>query len=1043
MDRAEFLLKVGALRNEGKSIRAIAAELGVHRNRVHRALGQGPASKPKERFADGVFVGRQKEMVQVQAALDDVLAGKGRLVMLVGEPGIGKSRTAQEVAQRALESGFQLFWGHCPEERGAPPYWPWVQVIRAYTQQATLDDLRAQLTAGASVIADVVPEINLVLPDLAPAPHLDDPERARFQLFDSVTTFLKNVSNSRPLAIALDNLHWADQPSLLLLEFLAQEMGESRILIIGTYRDTEVSPAQPLFHTLGELTRQRLFLRIPLRGWSQDEVGRFIRLAGDLVSPRELTELIHSQTGGNPLFVGEVVRLLEQEQLLSSDRVADLRSWSFRLPDGIREAIGRRMHNLSQDCNLVLAVASVVGKEFSIQLLERLAGLSEERLLEALEEALDAGVIQELLSPPGRYQFAHVLIQQAVASQMSITRQARLHLRIAQTLEEMHGSGSDAYADELSHHFIKGNELHKACEYAVKAGDSACDIYAWERAIGYYETALMLMERLNLDASQQAEMLEKLAEATSFSRGKGAVIYLEKALSLYQTLGIARKVADIHLRLASQYALLDVGFQNWKTAYSHGLKATVLLEAEGGSLELARAYTQTGYYAAVTIDEPLSKGTALMERGLCLSAQSSDAKAATEAAIYLGIVIAKTEDSIRGFELLSKAIEDSLRIGEVVLLSQALCYQTISYLQMMDAGSGLRSVEEALQATERSAVLRWQMSAGLLLPWAAILAGDAPRALAGLSAIQQLSQRRGVEPDQWPHPALLPSGIVHFMLGNWDAAEEAFLKQLDMGERMHHTHKIAQPPIYLCRLYLEQGHPERARAYAEKAAEFCKTKGETATEIGLRALLAEASCKDGNMKEATTQLRRVQEIMSQGNIWRGITAQVRHAEGVLAAATGRRQDAEAAFQQAVEINRLYKLPYFEARTLMEWSETLPLRGRQGDRKRAIQLLDQALDIFRRIEAKKMLEKAIDLKGRFETRLSVDPEYPDGLTQREVEVLRIIALGKSNQEIADELVISPYTVVHHVTNILAKTSTANRTEAAAYAVQHGLLPPSKA
>jgi len=205
-----------------------------------------------------VFVGRQREMAELKAALEDTLSGRGQLVMLAGEPGIGKTRTARELASYTETLDVRVLWGWCYEQEGAPPYWPWVQVLRSFVQQLDPDQLRVQMGAGAADIAEAVPVVREKLPGLEPPPALE-PEQARFRLFDSITAFLKNAALAQPLVIVLDDLHWADRSSLLLLAFIARELGDSRLLLVGTYRDVEVSRRHPLSQTFGNLMREQLF----------------------------------------------------------------------------------------------------------------------------------------------------------------------------------------------------------------------------------------------------------------------------------------------------------------------------------------------------------------------------------------------------------------------------------------------------------------------------------------------------------------------------------------------------------------------------------------------------------------------------------------------------------------------------------------------------------------------------------------------------------------------------------------------------------------
>ncbi|MBI4219476.1 MAG: AAA family ATPase [Chloroflexi bacterium] len=291
-----------------------------------------------------LFVGRDREMAEVRAALEDALAGRGGLVMLVGEPGIGKTRTAEELAAGARRRGAEVLWGNCPEERGAPPYWPWVQVIRTHVASASPEVLRAELGKSAGVIVEAVPEMVDLLPGVDPAPRLEDMDAARFRLFETVSSFIRRAASTRPVVIVLDNLHWADASSLRLLEYVAQAIEEARLLIVCIYRDTGVDRSHPLLRSLGELTRQRRFVRVLLRGLVEEETCRVMENVGGFSPPAKLVADVQAQTEGNPLFVREVMRLLAQEGMLDPQRMADLETWRFRIPEGgsLRKCVNRQ-----------------------------------------------------------------------------------------------------------------------------------------------------------------------------------------------------------------------------------------------------------------------------------------------------------------------------------------------------------------------------------------------------------------------------------------------------------------------------------------------------------------------------------------------------------------------------------------------------------------------------------------------------------------------------------------------------------------------------
>ena len=322
-----------------------------------------------------IFVGREREMAELMAFLDSSMAGQGRLVMLAGEPGIGKTRTATELASKAQERGAQVYWGWCYEGEGAPPYWPWIQSIRSYVRTATAARLESEMGSNAATIATLLPEVHEKLPGLMTPPELE-PEQARFRLFDSIAAFLKSASATTPLVIVLEDLHWADRSSLMLCEFISREISDARVMLLGTYRNVEVDRNHPLSQTLGALIREPNFGRVQLGGLGPSEVGSFVELNVGVTLTGPTLVMIHSRTEGNPLFLNELVRLLDEEDVAASG------DWTTSLPQGVRDVIGRRLHRLSEKCNEILTVAAVVGREFTLgQLTPLMDDLDEQHVL--------------------------------------------------------------------------------------------------------------------------------------------------------------------------------------------------------------------------------------------------------------------------------------------------------------------------------------------------------------------------------------------------------------------------------------------------------------------------------------------------------------------------------------------------------------------------------------------------------------------------------------------------------------------------------------
>ena len=322
------------------------------------------------------FFGRDRELRELLEALDETAAGRGRVVLLGGEPGIGKSRLADELATHARERGYQVLWGRGWEDAGAPPYWPWVQALRSYLRSNDAADVRQQLGEGAADVAQMLPELRDLFPDLRHPPETGSAS-ARFQLFDSTATLLRNAARVRPVLVVLDDLQAADAPSILLLRFLASQLSDMPVLIVGTYRDVELTPEHPLTSAIAEMAREPLTRSLMLTGLAADAVGQFIGATANLAPHDHLVAAVWRETSGNPLFVGEAVRLLSAEGRLNE--VADLPSLRVSVPIGVRAVIARRIAHLSEAVIRVLGLGAALGPEFGLDVLRRIGDLESTR----------------------------------------------------------------------------------------------------------------------------------------------------------------------------------------------------------------------------------------------------------------------------------------------------------------------------------------------------------------------------------------------------------------------------------------------------------------------------------------------------------------------------------------------------------------------------------------------------------------------------------------------------------------------------------------
>ena len=314
------------------------------------------------------FVGREREMAELSVALDQAAAGKGSLVLLTGEPGIGKTRTSQELATLAAERGAAVMWGRCVEQRGAPSFWPWSQIVREFIRIRDVDTAVTGFGHGASRVASGIPEIGELFPGFEDVAHEAHSAESRFLLFDAFASFLRNISEDHPIVLIIDNLHWADGASLDLLEFISPDLSGIPVLIVGTYRDVEVSRRHPLSKVLANLNRDRSFQRISLGGLNEAEVDRLVTEGVGRSLSVEAMRSLHDRADGNPFFVREFIRLASTENKSSSWASESGSEWWIQIPEGVREVIGHRLDSLSDDCNRVLSLAAVYASEHDIRL---------------------------------------------------------------------------------------------------------------------------------------------------------------------------------------------------------------------------------------------------------------------------------------------------------------------------------------------------------------------------------------------------------------------------------------------------------------------------------------------------------------------------------------------------------------------------------------------------------------------------------------------------------------------------------------------------
>lgn len=531
---------VGALDEDAASdARTIAAE-------VASSAMQAAASSGRPGFA-----GRRQELAALRDALAQCRGGHGTLALITGEQGIGKSRLVEELIESETGSDLRIAVGRCFEGDAMPPFWPWVQAIRSCVEPLDERELRAVLLPGDSDLVRLVPELAIVVPAAPGDPALGDSAQARYRLFHQVTSFFRRLAKRRPLLLVIEDAHWCDRASLLLLRYLTRELQQTAMLVAVTYRSEETGEALqevlPGLHTVPGVRP------IGLRGLPPAEVFDLVRaLAGDEVAVR-IGERICSETDGNPFFVEHLARHLLERGVPATSEAAR----GIDVPEGVRAVLQQRMDRLGADCRQTLAIAAVIGREFELGLLNAVRAdersesraVSLEGTLATLEEAIRARIL-DAPATSGKYRFAHAMLRETIYRALGSGERSRRHRRIAEELERG-TAGDERSLSEMADHFVLGvasGTPEQALRYAIGAGRAANARFAFETAAQRFGQALSMIHLA--DASRDSERIALLISVAEAHWNAGDRARSRAAAELAAELARKRGDAELFARAA-------------------------------------------------------------------------------------------------------------------------------------------------------------------------------------------------------------------------------------------------------------------------------------------------------------------------------------------------------------------------------------------------------------------------------------------------------------------------------------------------------------
>ena len=1013
------------------------------------------------------------ELVRMDSRIAALQAGHGGVLAIAGDPGAGKTFTATVMAERARAQGVLALWGRCNEEEGAPPYWPWLQIMRGWCDLHGDEPLRRMLEDGLP-------------PGLAgaAAPNAE-PLRARFQFFDAISGFWRRATASQPVLLILDDLHWADASSLRLLEFIAADLASIRLLLVFTYRDIELTRRHPLSETLASLARHRGFERRRLAGLSRAETDAMIRVHTGVPASDALLDLVLERTDGNPLFIAEMIRLLIQEgQLGPGCTGAKAAKWSLRVPEGVREIIGRRLNRLGEMTNRVLACAAVLGRSFEIALLAPMAEAMPERLSEdacaaGIEEALQLRII-EAQAQPGRYRFTHALIRETLYDEIAGPTRACLHLNAGRAIERLYRHDLSAHWPALAHHYgasLPGGDAARAIDFAILAGDRADALQAHEEAARYRQLAL---QALASDPARCADVL--LCCRLHIALG-GALTRSGEYPAARESFSRAIRLAG----LAGESPVESPGESPGEVPGEGPVTCPVACPGEkaAAAQELARA--ALGFELATWgPGEPGIEAAVRLRSALAAQAEG-DSSIKVQLLSSLARALIFCGEEAQAARVHRQAVAMARRHGDDAATAAALTAAASLRWRPGQAGERLAHLNEAIELARRTGQEHLEIDA---VNWRMFEYFELGKLDSWHGELEQQERRVAHLHQPFQQYVIASSRAMHAIFeGRFEAAEELAQRALQLGRRMPGLDAEGVFGVQMFSMRSEQGRlPELAplvRHFVLETPKHAVWRPGLAliqAEIGqldeARAefeVLAEHDfqrvARDGIWAASMTYLAQVGALLGDvarcaqiydlllpydgRNLMAGTTIACFGAAssilGMLAGATSRFDEAQRHFDDALAMNARQNARPALLHTRYRLALMLLKRRAPGDVEAAGTLLDEVAADATALGMRALAARALGTLPAHggipqhggDHRHSGMPQHsgiqsqPAGLSAREIEVLRLIASGKGNREIAARLFISPHTVANHVHRILSKTGSANRTEAASFAIRRQL------
>ena len=898
------------------------------------------ASPTAEPGADGVnaFVGRQACIASLRTDLDAASRGSGRVVFLSGEPGIGRTRTAQEIARIARGAGLRVFTGRCRERNETAAFAPWITVMRAFMDSDETRGVVRSAPAAAREIAPLVPEICTLWTDAAPVEWLDAP-RSRTLLFDAIATLFRRVAAERPVLIVLDDLQWADTSSLLLLDSLARELREARVLIVATFRSGAQEHAPSLAHVIETVTHEQLGRWVELEGLLPADVARWVEGFTGEAAPGDIVAGLHERSGGNPFLLGQLLEMLVADG--GWDAPSRRRLSALPPPQGAREVIALHLGLVSEPCRRVMSVASIFGRDFDVESLAAVAALPLDAVAAAMSEAERATLIAKVPDEAGLYRFVHVPTRNALYDRVPIQERARLHVAAAEAIEKRYVGDSEPPLAEVARHRVRATQSGasgRAVSACTAAAQQATRRAAFKEAILWYERALRLLDLEPVSATGRLELLLALADA---QRRAGELVNAKATLSRTATAARGAGAPALLVEATLGYASLAI--------HSVEAQAELVTLLERTLAELAPERDARWVRIGARLSEALlfSESATDQERCLMLSAEVLEvARREGDPKALAAALLARHAATASGPERAELSKELVELFGDPPDPDIAPFAVRARIVDLLEDGDVAGADDKLAELASMAALMRqpvFDFHVALCSTARALLAGRLVEAEAGIQRSRALAQRVAVGAER------LATGQWMFLL-----LHQGRVTEYEAPLRRFHADA---PGIHAWRAAMAHLHVERGETYDavrildEMTADGLRPLRRDRNRLAIIAMLAEV-CPRVDAYAATEALYDALLPHANALVTAGIGLVVLGAAsrylGILATVLERWDAATKHFEDAHAVHLRVGARSFAALGQHDYAHMLLARGLPDDRSRAMTMAEEALATAREL-----------------------------------------------------------------------------------------------